>query len=108
MEPPPKQEKRDQSPEDNEPVIVSETKPEEDQYELSRLPRAPPPPNVQDETCPICFEKPINDPVGSRNCVHIYCYECIYNWLSRYKKLCPVCKQKLLKSDLVSYTNTTD
>ena len=106
VDPPPKKEKKDQNPEDNEPVDVSEKKPVNGLYDLSKLPKKPAPPNLQDEVCPICFEKPINNPVGSQKCKHVYCYECIYNWLSRYKKLCPVCKQKLLKSDLVSYIDT--
>lgn len=126
IEPPPKKERRGKSPneegrdddnnddgddeeedeeEDSGPIEISELKPQEDKYEYSKLPRVKPPKDLQSESCPICLESPMENPVGSKKCSHSFCYDCVYNWLSRYNKFCPTCRQKINKSDLVAYTD---
>lgn len=95
----------DEEEEDEGPIEVSELKPQEDKYEYSKLPRVKLPKGLEGESCPICLESPMNNPVGSKKCSHSFCYDCIYNWLSRYNKLCPTCRQKINKSDLVAYTD---
>lgn len=115
IEPPPqKKGKRDSQnhaendDDDNEPIEISEQEPQEDKYEYAKLPRTKMPSgqDLQGEQCPICLEAPIENPVGTRKCTHFFCYDCIYNWLSRYNKFCPTCRQKITKSDLVVYIQT--
>eukprot|EP00347_Sterkiella_histriomuscorum_P002454 403368086 len=61
--------------------------------------------------CNICLDL-ANEPVVS-TCGHLYCWECIYQWINQPKEtlLCPVCKSGISKETLIPiYTkgNTED
>lgn len=45
-----------------------------------------------DEICTICFSK-YKDPAKLK-CEHIFCYECINNWI-KVKLECPICRQRI-------------
>ncbi|XP_019414114.1 PREDICTED: E3 ubiquitin-protein ligase RMA1H1-like [Lupinus angustifolius] len=54
--------------------------------------------------CNICLER-VEDPVVTL-CGHLYCWPCIYKWLSseteeQQKSQCPVCKSEVSRSSLV-------
>ena len=54
------------------------------------------------DNCSICL-CPLGEAqvlVRSRKCGHFFCLGCISEWLSRYKKVCPLCKASLCKSNL--------
>jgi DNA repair protein RAD5 len=51
--------------------------------------------------CSICMEQ--ND-ISLTKCGHIYCLDCIKNWLT-IKKNCPICKKDLLLSEVYKVKN---
>ena len=55
-------------------------------------------------TCSICFDEPTRPTVTP--CGHIFCYECINDWLQRQSS-CPICKSRLLPSDLVQLAESS-
>ena len=58
--------------------------------ELSNLEIIPYSFEIPEKSCTICQESyKLNDTLSILNCLHIYHYECICNWLSR-KKRCPI------------------
>lgn len=57
---------------------------------------------LADERCAVCL-MPLDDAdtlVRAVACHHMFCWRCIDAWLSRYKKVCPVCKGPLSKAAL--------
>lgn len=46
------------------------------------------------EGCPICFEQIPDDPV-TLSCNHTFCTSCIYEWLDRKQRNCPVCRANI-------------
>jgi hypothetical protein len=44
--------------------------------------------------CPICFEQVPDIPV-TLNCSHTFCTSCIYEWLDRQQRTCPVCRDEI-------------
>jgi hypothetical protein len=44
--------------------------------------------------CPICFEQIPDIPV-TLSCNHTFCTSCIYEWLDRQHKTCPVCRDEI-------------
>lgn len=57
---------------------------------------------LADERCAVCL-MPLGDAdtlVRAVACRHMFCWRCIDPWLSRYKKVCPVCKGPLSKAAL--------
>ncbi|KAE9617606.1 hypothetical protein Lal_00034592 [Lupinus albus] len=57
--------------------------------------------NGENIECPICFESP-DDPVFTP-CAHSLCKECLFNfWGTSVGGKCPICRQKLQKSDLIT------
>ena len=43
--------------------------------------------------CPICLG-PINNPIKSNNCLHLFCEVCLTMWLQR-KNECPICRKAI-------------
>ena len=57
---------------------------------------------LADERCPVCLT-PLGDVdtlVCAAACRHMFCWHCIDEWLSRCKKICPVCRRPLSKAAL--------
>lgn len=57
---------------------------------------------LAEERCAVCLE-PLDEAdtlVRAVACHHMFCWCCIDAWLSRYKKVCPVCKGPLSKAAL--------
>ena len=50
-------------------------------------------------TCEICLETP-SEPCVTQ-CGHMYCWRCIYRWLTTGHETCPVCKAHVEESTLV-------
>lgn len=44
------------------------------------------------DKCSICLTTEINDPTALSDCIHLFCFNCIQEWLNM-KPECPLCKQ---------------
>jgi SNF2 family DNA or RNA helicase len=54
--------------------------------------------NVKDETCPICFDAPI-EPLLTPCCQRVFCAQCILSSLAR-TCTCPLCRMGIVAKDL--------
>ena len=43
--------------------------------------------------CPICIESSLDYRKIMLNCEHIYHFECLTKWFSKYNNICPLCKK---------------
>ena len=56
--------------------------------------------------CNICFEDPQNPIVAS--CGHLYCYTCLFTWLSKGQTDCPVCRSKVDHDKIIPVYGRSD
>jgi E3 ubiquitin-protein ligase RNF5 len=49
--------------------------------------------------CNICLD-PVTDPVVTR-CGHLYCWSCLFRWLSTNHTTCPVCKAGVTRENVI-------
>lgn len=113
-----KNEKKDEEDEDDAEKGVVEILPKRVRTAAESGTRAAPAPSISplpragvgvcaraalaDERCAVCLT-PLGDAdtlVRAAACGHMFCWHCIDEWLSRYKKICPVCKGPLSKAAL--------
>ena len=47
------------------------------------------------EECQICLSE-YNTQIKLKKCNHVFCENCIYNWLKNYKNTCPVCRVNVI------------
>jgi len=57
--------------------------------------------------CPICFEQIPDLPV-TLSCSHTFCTSCIYEWLDRQQKTCPVCREAIKSESSILRTLRED
>jgi hypothetical protein len=61
------------------------------------------------DTCPICLDDYIEgDKLRVLPCNHMYHCKCIDPWLTKNRKVCPVCKRKVLPNEDDSSSETED
>ena len=50
----------------------------------------------ENKNCIICLKENLNDEIlCSTNCTHIFCKECLDQWLDIGKRSCPLCRQNI-------------
>lgn len=57
------------------------------------------------ETCGICLSDIPEDEIGVTICGHLFCYECLTDWI-KVKNKCPYCNKSLSKEDIYSIAYT--
>lgn len=62
-------------------------------------------PSKQKYKCPVCFDSMEEAAFASINCGHVYCWHCIYKWMSTGEGTCPVCRKPCDPPDLIPIAN---
>lgn len=65
-------------------------------------------PSKQKFKCPVCFDSIEEAAFASIKCGHVYCWHCIYKWMtakSLSKGSCPVCRVPCDPPDLIPLAN---
>ena len=51
---------------------------------------------AENKNCIICLKENLNDEILClTNCTHIFCKECLDQWLDIGKRSCPLCRQNI-------------
>ena len=66
-------------------------------------------PAKQKFKCPVCFDSIEEAAFASIKCGHVYCWHCIYKWMTTKSSLsngtCPVCRVACDPTDLIPLAN---
>ena len=53
------------------------------------------------EECPICFNSSETG-IKITQCQHVFCEDCIKNWLQKHKNTCPICRTNVIKKKVMT------